>query len=141
MFSFFKKKEAPKITISCKTDEVTINDKKVDFPSNYKKLIEVLGEPTREIEKNKYYIFWDSIGVFCGFTDKNNILSISVHQIKKSKSEYDTKEQFIGKLFLNDEDITNNEFSKISLGSIVIHRLGGEKEIRYGFSISTNNTI
>lgn len=138
MLSFLKKKKRPQIKIVCKTDETFINDKNVNFPTSYNKLIEILGEPSRKIEKSKHYAFWDSIGVFCGYTNEDEILSINVHQIKKSKSEYDTKKQFTGKLFLDDEDITNNEFSKISLGSIAIHRLGSEKEIRYGFSISAN---
>lgn len=140
MLSFFRKKKKTKITIICNTDHVIVNDKKLTFPTNYKELIKVLGTPSREIEKSKQYVFWDSVGIFCGYTDKNEILSIHIHQIKKDKSEYNTKEQFIGNLLLNNQNITNNEFSKIPLGAIAIHRLGSENEIRYGFSIGVNNS-
>lgn len=140
MFSFLKKKRIPEITIICKTDTILINDQSISFPASYSQLVKILGEPSRELKKSKNYVFWDEIGIFCGYTDQNKILSIHIHQIKKNKTEYDTKQQFTGELFLNDENITNNEFSKISLGSITIHRLGSEKEIRYGFSLSINTT-
>lgn len=141
MFSFFKKKKTPQITIICKTDKVLINNQPLTFPTKYEKLIKILGEPSREIKKSKHYVFWDTIGVFCGYTDRNEIVSIHFIQIKKGKNNYTPKELFKGDLLLNNEAITNNEFSKISLGNIAVHRLGSENEIRYGFSIGVNNIL
>ncbi|TYP96463.1 hypothetical protein C7447_10729 [Tenacibaculum adriaticum] len=138
MFNLFKKKKISDLIIKCDTDFITINEKEITFPTNYNTLIEVLGTPSREINKTNNYLMWDNHGVFCGYTDKDNILSINIYQNKQDRSEYNTKRQFKGELFLNDENITNNEFGKIALGKLAIHRLGSESEIRFGFSIGVN---
>lgn len=139
MFNFFKKKKVKNLIIKCDTDFIFIDKKPISFPTKYDTLINALGKPDRELTKSNNYIFWDNYGVFCGYTDKNNILSINVYQNKKDKSEYNTKKQFTGQLFLNDEEITNNEFGKIALGKIAIQRLGSESEIRFGFSVGVNS--
>jgi len=138
MFNFFRKKKVIDLIIKCDTDVIVINEKPITFPTNYSTLISVLGNPDRKLEKTNHYIIWDNHGVFCGYTDNDNILSINVYQNKQDRSEYNTKKQFKGKLLLNDEEITNSEFSKIPLGKIAIHRLGSESEIRFGFSIGIN---
>lgn len=138
MFKFFRRKKVKDVTIVCDTDVVYVNDTPLTFPTSYDKLIEVLGTPTRELIKSNYYMIWDKQGLFCGYTDKNEILAINVYQNKKDRSEYNTKKQFKGKLILNDQEITNNEFGKISLGKLAIHRLGSESDIRFGFSIGVN---
>lgn len=138
MFNFFKKKRKNFI-INCKTDEITINDVNLTFPTNYQTLVTVFGEPTRELEKSKNYMIWDKDGILCSYTNPKEILSIDFYQNNPTKSEYNTKKQFKGTLFLNYESITNNEFSKIALGSLAIHRLGSENEIRFGFSLGVNN--
>ena len=139
MFSFFKKKKVQQLTIKCSTDSILINEKPISFPTDYNSLIQILGEPSRKIEKSNIYLFWDDYGVFYGSNDLNNVLSINIYQNKKDKSEYNTKNQFKGTLFLDDEDITNSEFVKIGLGKVVIHRLGSESETRFGFSIGVNH--
>jgi hypothetical protein len=138
MFKFFRKKKVIDLIIKCDTDHVSINEKPITFPTNYNSLISILGNPDRELEKTNRYMIWDNYGVFCGYTDKDKILSINVYQNKKDKSQYNTKKQFKGKLLLNEEEITNSEFSKIPLGKIAIHRLGSESEIRFGFSLGIN---
>ena len=138
MFSFLKKKKVTHLTIKCSTESLTINDKEISFPTDYNALVEILGAPSRQIKKTNTYILWDDYGVFYGSNDLNNVLSINFYQNKKDKTEYNTKNQFEGKLFLDDEDITHKEFVKISLGKIVIHRLGSESETRFGFSIGAN---
>lgn len=138
MLNFFKKKKKY-IIINCKTDEVLVNNVKLTFPTNYNTLVEIFGKPTRELKKSKNYMIWDSEGILCAYNNPEGILSVSFHQNNKTKSEYNTKSQFKGGLFLNLENITNNEFSKIPLGSIAIHRLGSESEIRFGFSLGVNN--
>lgn len=138
MFKFFKKKRKV-YTIDCKTDEIFINEQPITFPTQYDTLISIFGEPTRELQKSKNYVIWDKDGILCSYTNPNKILSISIHQNNTTKSEYNTKQQFIGNLLLNSENITNNEFSKIALGKLAIHRLGSEKEIRFGFSLGVNN--
>lgn len=137
MLNFLRKKKKL-IIIGCKTDEIIINGKSLHFPTDKNAIIDCFGSPSRTLEKSKNYLFWDAIGIQCSFTDENNILSISFYQNKKDKSEYNTKKQFIGKLFLNDENITYKEFGKIALGNIAIHRLGSENENRFGFSIGIN---
>ncbi|CAM1365782.1 conserved hypothetical protein [Tenacibaculum sediminilitoris] len=138
MFNFFKKKKEKSLTIVCDTDIIHINNKPLTFPTNYTTLIDILGKPSRELKKSNDYIIWDVHGVFCGYTDKDSILSINIYQNKEDRSEYNTKKQFKGKLILNDEEITNNEFGKISLGKVAIHRLGRENDTRFGFSIGVN---
>jgi len=138
MFKFFKKKKITPLVIKCNTDTITINDKELSFPTTYNKLIDVLGNPSREIKKSNTYVLWDDHGIFYGSNDFNNVLSINIYQNKKDRSEYNTKNQFTGSLFLDDEDITNKEFGKIALGKVVIHRLGSESETRFGFSIGAN---
>ncbi|CAM1335145.1 hypothetical protein [Tenacibaculum aestuariivivum] len=138
IFNFFKKKKEIDLVIKCDTDIIVINEKEINFPTNYDTLIAVLGEPDREIHKTNHYMFWDKQGIFCGYTNKNNILSINAYQNKQNKSEYNTQHQFKGKLLLNNEDITNNEFGKIPLGKIAIHRLGKENEVRVGFNLGIN---
>ncbi|CAM1349342.1 DUF7738 domain-containing protein [Tenacibaculum crassostreae] len=138
MFNFLKKKKVKNLVIECDTDMVSINKKSLTFPTDYDTLITILGKPSREITRSNNYMIWDAHGVFCGYTDGDNILSINIYQNKKDKSEYNTKKQFNGKLFLNNEEITNNEFGKIPLGKIAIHRLGSENEIRFGFSLGVN---
>ena len=138
MFNFLRKKKVKGLVIKCDTDVIVVNEQPITFPTDYTTLITVLGKPDRELQKSNNYMFWDKYGVFCGYTDKNAILSINVYQNKLDKSEYNTKNQFNGKLFLNDEEITNNEFGKVSLGKIAIHRLGSENEIRFGFSLGVN---
>ncbi len=136
MFNFFKKKK--NIIISCKTDNILVNNKTLHFPTNYQTLIEVFGKPNREIEKSKNYILWDKKGIFCSYTNPDEILSICFYQNNKTRSNYNTKKQFKGELLLNNKTITHSEFSKISLGNVVIHRLGSEKETRFGFSLGVN---
>ena len=138
MFNFFKKKKVIDLVIKCNTDAIVINETQIDFPTSYNTLVSVLGKPDRELKMTNHYMIWDNYGVFCGCTDKENILSINIYQNKQDRSEYNTKKQFKGQLFLNDEEITNNEFSKVSLGKIAIHRLGSENEIRFGFSLGIN---
>lgn len=138
MLNFFKKKKIKHLTIKCGTDYITVNDQIISFPTNYNTLSTVFGKPSREIQKSNHYIIWDDYGIFCGTNDLNNILSINFYQNKKDKTEYNTKKQFKGDLFLNDEKITNSEFGKIALGKVVIHRLGSESETRFGFSLGAN---
>jgi len=138
MFSFFKKKKVKHLSIKCATDSITINDQTISFPTDYETLISVLGKPSREIKKSNTYFLWDDYGIFYGSNNLNKVLSINIYQNKKDKSEYNTKKQFKGSLFLNDEEITNSEFVKIPLGKVVIHRLGSENETRFGFSIGAN---
>ncbi len=138
MFSFFKRKKVQELVIKCDTDAIFINDNEVSFPTSYTQLIDVFGKPSRFLNKSNNYAIWDLQGIFCGFTDENNILSINIYQSKKDKSEYNTKKQFTGKLFLNDEEITHSEFGKIGLGKVAIHRLGSENENRFGFSLGVN---
>ncbi len=138
MFKFLKKKKVKELVIKCDTDTVLINEKPIIFPTNYDTLIAVLGKPERELTKTNHYMIWDQFGIFCGYTDKNEILSINIYQNKQDRSEYNSKKQFKGKLLLNNEEITNNEFGKISLGTVAIHRLGSENEIRFGFSLGIN---
>lgn len=138
MFNFFKKKKVKGLTIVCDTDVIHINNKPLTFPTNYSTLVEVLGKPTRELKKSNDYIIWDAHGIFCGYTERDNILSINIYQNKKDRSEYNTKKQFKGTLVLNNEEITNNEFGKIPLGKVAIHRLGRESDTRFGFSIGVN---
>lgn len=138
MFNFLKKKKVKHLTIKCGTDYITINDQPISFPTDYNTLIDLLGEPSREIKKSNNYILWDDFGIFCGYNNLNKILSINLYQNKKDKTEYNTKKQFTGSLFLNDEEITHTEFGKIALGKVVIHRLGSENETRFGFSLGVN---
>ena len=140
MFNFLKKKKQKRLVIECDTDVITINSKPVTFPTNFETLISTFGKPDRKLNKSKNYIIWDKLGVFCGYENKDNILSINFYQNKQDRSEYNTKKQFTGKLILNNEEITNNEFSKISLGKLAILRLGSESTVRFGFSIGVNKT-
>ena len=138
MFNFFKKKKITPLVIKCNTESITINDKEISFPTTYDKLIEVLGEPSREIKKTNTYVLWDDHGIFYGSNNLNKVLSINIYQNKKDRTEYNTKHQFKGSLFLEGEEITHNEFVKIPIGKAVIHRLGSESESRFGFSIGAN---
>ena len=138
MFNFFKKKKVKHIIIKCSSEIITINDLPISFPTDFATLTSVLGKPSREIKKENIYLFWDDYGIFYGSKDLNNVLSINIFQNKKDTSEYNTKRQFKGELFLENENITNNEFGKIALGKNVIHRLGSESETRFGFSIGAN---
>lgn len=140
MFNFLKKKKQKRLVIECDTDVITVNSKPITFPTNYNTLVNTFGKPDRKLNKSKNYIIWDKLGVFCGYADKDNILSISFYQNKQDRTEYNTKKQFTGKLILNNEEITNNEFSKIPLGELAILRLGSETKIRFGFSIGVNKT-
>lgn len=138
MFKFLKKKKVKHLTIKCSTNSITIDDNPISFPTDYNSLVQVLGKPSREIIKTNTYLMWDDFGIFYGSNDLDNVLSIKFFQSKKDTSEYNTKKQFQGSLFLDDEEITNSEFSKIALGKYVIHRLGSENETRFGFSIGAN---
>lgn len=138
-FNFFRKKKVPNLVIKCEIDSISINDNLIIFPINYTNLITILGEPDRILKKTKNYLFWDKFGIFCGYTDEDSILSINAYQNKKDKSIYNTKNQFKGKLFLNNKEITNSEFDKISLGKLAIRRLGRDHEFRFGFNLGVNN--
>lgn len=138
MFKFFKKKKITPLVIKCDTNSITINEKELSFPATNGDLIDILGKPSRVIEKSSTYLIWDDQGVFCAYTDPNNIVSINIYQNKKDQSEYNTKNQFKGSLFLSDEEITHKEFSRISLDQVVIYRLGSESETRFGFSLGLN---
>lgn len=138
MFKFFTKKKKY-IVINCITDEVLIDGRKLLFPTNYNTLIETFGKPSRELQESKNYIFWDALGIACAYNNSNEILSVNFYQNNKIKSDYNTKQQFTGGLFFNSKNITNNEFGKISLGKVAIHRLGSESETRLGFSLGINN--
>ena len=138
MFSFLKRKKVKPLTIKCSTDYITINDQPISFPTDYNTLISVLGVPSREIKKTNTYVLWDDYGIIYGSNNVKNVLSINIFQNKKDTTEYNTKKQFSGSLFLNDENITHGEFGKIVLGKNVIHRLGSENETRIGFSLGVN---
>lgn len=138
MFNFLRKKKVKHLSIKCTTDNITINDQHISFPTDYDTLTSILGKPSREIKKSNIYLMWDDFGIFYGSKDLNNVLSINIYQNKKDKSEYNTKKQFAGSLFLDDEEITYAEFGTIILGKNVIHRLGSESETRFGFSIGAN---
>ncbi len=139
MFQFFSKKRY--IIINCLTDEVLIDGSTLEFPTNYHTLIETFGKPNRELQRDKSYMFWDSLGIICAYNNPDEILSVNFYQNNTIKSEYNTKQQFTGGLFFNSKNITNNEFSKISLGKVAIHRLGSESETRFGFSLGVNNNF
>lgn len=137
-FNFFRKKKVVDLVIKCEIDSISINDKPISFPTKHTVLTDILGEPDRTLIKTKNYIFWDKYGVFCGYTDENNILSINAYQNKEDKSIYNTKNQFKGKLFLNDKEITNSEFGQISLGKFALRRLGRDHEFRFGFNLGVS---
>jgi len=138
MFQFFTNKKKF-IIINCISDEVSIDGRKLVFPTNYNTLVETFGKPSRELQSTKNYVFWDSLGITCAYTNADEILSVNFYQNNKIKSTYNTKQQFKGGLFFNSKNITNKEFGKISLGKVAIHRLGSESEIRFGFSLGINN--
>lgn len=138
MFSIFKKKKQKYFIINCKTDNILINGVPLLFPTNYENLVAVFGEPTRTINSSKKHIIWDDYGISCSLKSDTEILAINVYQ-KNNLSEYVPKKPYTGTLFFDEEDITFDEFSKIGLGKIAIHRLGSEKETRFGFSLGINN--
>ncbi len=138
MFNFFKKKKQKEIIIICKTNEVFINDVPLNFPTTIEQLITIFGEPSRRIDSSDQYIIWDNFGISCSLKGYNEILSISAYQ-SNNVSEYVSKKPFTGKLFLEEEEITFTEFSKIGLSKVAILRLGSESENRFGFSIGVNN--
>lgn len=139
MLSFFKRKKKLDITINCTTNSININNKDVSFPTNHDTLVELFGKPTRQVSRSKEYSLWDNLGILCSYVTPDRIVSINFFQNKKDSSEFNTKKQFKGKIFLIDEEITNNEFHKIALEKYAIHRLGRETEIRFGFSVGLNN--
>ncbi len=138
MLKFLKKKKKKEFIIVCKTNEIFINDINLNFPTTIEQLITIFGEPTRRIHNSSQYVIWDNFGISCSLKNDNEILSISVYQ-SNNVSEYVAKKPFTGKLFLEEEEITFGEFSKIGLNKIAIHRLGSESENRFGFSIGVNN--
>lgn len=139
MLKFFKKKKQKEFTINCATDYLKINEYLLDFPCKDSDLLAVFGEPTRKISSSNEYLIWDEYGFLCSVNDNNQIVSLRVYQGTNNPSEYVPQKSFSGKLFLEEDDITFNEFSKIGLGKIAIHRLGSENETRFGFSIGVNN--
>lgn len=141
MLNFFKKKKPKEFNIQCATNYLKINEHIVNFPCNKKDVINILGEPTRKIYSGNEYMIWDKFGFLCSVNENNEILSLSVYQENSNPSEYVPQTNFYGKLFLEEKDITFKEFCKIGLGKIAIHRLGSEKETRYGFSIGINHNF
>lgn len=139
MLKFFKKKKQKEFTIKCATNYVKINEHLLDLPCTNEDLLTIFGEPTRKINSSNEYLIWDEFGFLCSVNGNGKILSISVYQGTNNPSEYIPQKSFSGKLFFENDDITFNEFSKIGLGKIAIHRLGSENETRFGFSISVNN--
>ncbi|MCH2031914.1 MAG: hypothetical protein MK202_00215 [Tenacibaculum sp.] len=139
MLKFFKKKKQKEFNIQCATDYLKINEHMLDFPCTHEDLTKIFGEPTRKISSSNEYLIWDEFGFLCSVNDNDQILSLSVYQGNNNPSEYVPQTSFYGKLFFEEDDITYNEFSKIGLGKIAIHRLGSETETRFGFSIGVNN--
>ncbi|CAM1345207.1 DUF7738 domain-containing protein [Tenacibaculum amylolyticum] len=137
MLNLFKKKKQKEFIIHCNTDSLLINDTMLDFPTNHVRLTAIFGEPTRRIASTNEYLIWDDYGFSCTIQGDNTILSVNVYQ-SNNVSEYVAKKPFTGKLYLEDKDITYNEFGKIGLGKVAIHRLGSENETRFGFSIGIN---
>ncbi|WP_075343068.1 DUF7738 domain-containing protein [Tenacibaculum agarivorans] len=138
MFTIFKKKKQKHFIINCNTDSILVNGTALTFPTQYQNLVEVFGEPTRTINSSSEYIIWDDFGISCSLKSDDHIVSINVYQ-SSNTSEYVPKKPYTGTLFFEEEDITFNEFSKIGLGKVAIHRLGSENETRFGFSIGINN--
>ncbi|CAL2094895.1 hypothetical protein [Tenacibaculum sp. 190524A05c] len=139
MLKFFKKKKQKEFNIHCSTDFLKVNDHLLNFPCIYSDLLTIFGEPTRKIDSSNEYLIWDDFGFSCSINENDQILSLSVYQGNNNPSEYVPQKSFNGKLFFEEDDITYNEFSKIGLGKIAIHRLGSESETRFGFSIGINN--
>lgn len=138
MFSLFKKKiNSKSIILDCKSNHLSIKDSNIVFPTNIDTLKSFFGKPSRKIQKETTYTFWDRLGVYVSYTNPDEILSINFFQNKKDRSEYNTKKQFRGKLMVNDSNVSYSEFKKISLGDIVIYGLGGYED-RFGFSIGAN---
>lgn len=138
MFSIFKKKKIKEFTIQCETNVIQINDTALHFPCSIDDLTQVFDQPTRNINTSYQYAIWDDFGFSCSINENQKIVSLNVYQGNDNPSDYVPKKPFTGKLFLEEEDITFNEFSKIGLGKIAIHRLGSESETRFGFSIGVN---
>ncbi|TCI90034.1 DUF7738 domain-containing protein [Tenacibaculum sp. M341] len=138
MLKFLKKKKTKEINIVCKTNEVIINDIKINFPTTTEELIAVFEEPSRKIEGTNQYLIWDDLGISCTIKGDNEILSINVYQ-SNNISEYVAQKPFAGKLYLEEDEITFSDFSKIGLNTVAIHRLGSESENRFGFSVGINN--
>ncbi|SNR15189.1 DUF7738 domain-containing protein [Tenacibaculum jejuense] len=138
MFTIFKKKKQKYFIINCNTDSILVNGTPLTFPTDFENLVEIFGKPSRTINSSSEYVIWDDYGVSSSLKDDNKIVSINVYQ-NINASEYVPKKPYTGTLFFEEEDITFNEFSKIGLGKIAIHRLGSENETRFGFSLGINN--
>ncbi|WP_299680876.1 hypothetical protein [uncultured Tenacibaculum sp.] len=138
MFTIFKKKKQKYFIINCNTDSILVNGTPLTFPTEFENLVEIFGEPSRTIDSSSKYVIWDDFGVSSSLKDDDKIVSINVYQ-NINTSEYVPKKPYNGTLFFEEEDITFNEFSKIGLGKIAIHRLGSENETRFGFSLGINN--
>lgn len=142
MFSFFRRKKKQVIDIDCKTDIILINNNEISLPTNFQNLVTIFGEPQRKTANtDKMYVFWDNLGIFCGYVTPEKIISVSFLQKIQSATNYKPKKPFTGSLLFNDENITNDEFTKIGFGKYVIHRLGSEREIRYGFTIGVSKQV
>lgn len=117
IFNFRKPKKAsikkqektrPSVHINCDKNGIQINKDRLEFPTTYDRLIEILGEANRiEDFKNtsiKVYL-WDDLGIYCSAPDPNNILMMMLIKDNSYDLGHQPKQNFTSTLIVDGNEV------------------------------------
>ncbi|TQD36290.1 DUF7738 domain-containing protein [Haloflavibacter putidus] len=106
-----RKKKKSTIKIHCDPQSVLVNNTEVQFPTTYKHLKDILGDPDRieaiRNSKNKVYL-WDELGIYCSAPDPEKMLMLLLVEDNRYGLGQQPKKNFMGKVFIDEKPIEDN---------------------------------
>lgn len=142
MLNLFKKTKPKNIQIKCYETRLEINGIELTFPTNYKTLVEILGEPSKKSRTKltrSYINCWDKYGVYCNYASSDNILGFSLILSKNHSLENFPNQFFKGEILDSNRKINHHELTQIGFENYVLKKMTyqGEKK-PYAISIRLN---
>ena len=100
--------ESEKLVVKVDGGKLFINDKAVPMPGDRKTVVELLGKPSRVLDKANTLLVWDELGILIyEDPDKKKILQVTV-ALGELKFEFWPKKMFRGKLTLDGAAVTKD---------------------------------
>lgn len=142
MLNLFRKTKPKNIKIKCSENWLEVNGVRLTFPTNYKSLTNIFGEPskTSRTKLTRSYInCWNSYGVYCNYASSENILGFSLILSKYHSLENFPNQFFTGEIFISNKKFDHHKLTKIQFENYVLQKVTYRGEQKpYAISIRLN---
>jgi len=127
------------IIIECNAQNYTINGTKITFPCHINNIEEILGEPSRMKYDLLWRVVWDDLGIYFDYASSESIQGITLLKSNNHQLEFFPKCFFKGKVFVNKEEVQNQNFINFKLEkNEVIQLIYEGEQIPYAIGLERN---